>query len=98
MFKTTLAAAAVLSATLAAPAFAHTPGEVHHQLRHRGYYNINFIVAHPPQYQVNACRDGGRFHLHINFYGDVTERSYIGRCHRYDADYGRRYEGYRRYY
>ena len=80
------------------PVSAHEPSQVRYELGQRGYYDIQFIVAEPPQFQVNACRDGERFHLHVDFYGHVTERSRVGRCrghwgfNRRDAE-----DRYRRY-
>lgn len=63
----------------ASVASAHDAREVRSDLRDRGYYQIQFIEDEAP-FQVNACRDGERFHLHINWYGHVTERSPLGPC------------------
>src|SRR6478672_11121192 len=102
------AAVFCLVAFAAGPASAHDAGQVRYELQARGYYNIRFLVPEPP-FQVNACRDGVRFHLHVDYYGRVTERVGVGACHAwsrapYDADYRwtRRYRdygdyGYRRY-
>ena len=93
----TLSALSLLVGLTARPAGAHEANQVQHELRQQGYYNIQFIVAEPP-FQANACRDGERFHLHVDFYGRVTERSSVGRCrghwgfNRRDAD-----DRYRRY-
>lgn len=73
-----LSALALLSAAL--PVAAHEADQVRQELRHRGYYDIQFVVAEPPQFQVNACLEGQRFHLHVDFYGQVTERSSGGPC------------------
>ena len=98
--RNALAAVSALSfLTLTAlPASAHEASQVRYELGQRGYYDIQFIVAEPPQFQVNACRHGERFHLHVDFYGHVTERSRVGRCrghwgfNRRDAE-----DRYRRY-
>ena len=98
--RNALAAVSALSfLTLTAlPVSAHEPSQVRYELGQRGYYDIQFIVAEPPQFQVNACRDGERFHLYVDFYGHVTERSPVGRCrghlgfNRRDAE-----DRYRRY-
>ena len=108
-----LCAAGALSllALMTGPASAHDAYQVRHELQERGYYGIRFLVAEPPRFQVNACRGGERFHLHVNFYGRVTERDAIGPCRphgwssrrddddyrwrRRDRDYGQ--YGYRRY-
>jgi hypothetical protein len=39
--------------------------------------------------QINACKDGNRWHLHANYYGDITHRRWIGPCFGYR--YGHRY-------
>jgi hypothetical protein len=107
MLKLSCAATAGCIAVFAAgPASAHDAGQVHYELQARGYYNIRFLVPEPP-FQVNACRDGVRFHLHVDYYGRIRERADIGPCHNwsrapYDDGYGwrRRYYGdygYRRY-
>jgi len=72
--------AAVLASATAAD--AHTAQEVRYLLRDRGFYNIDFLDTNPRHYQVNACRQGERFHVHVNFYGEVTEQAPIGPCHR----------------
>ena len=45
----------------------------------RGYYSIWFLVPEAP-FQVNACRGDTRFHLHVDWYGRITERVAIGPC------------------
>ena len=57
----------------ALPVSAHEASQVHSDLRQRGYYDVQFVVAEPP-FQVEACLEGQRFHLHVDFYGRVTER------------------------
>jgi hypothetical protein len=54
--------AALSSATAAS---AHDASQVRYELCERGYYQIRFIEDEAP-FQVNACRGGERFHLHIN--------------------------------
>ena len=112
MSKTLCAISALTVLTFAAgPASAHDAYQVRNELQQRGYYSIRFLQAEPRHFQVNACRGGERFHLHVNFYGRVTERNAIGPCHRHwwswrrdDGDYrwqrrNREYGeyGYRRY-
>ncbi len=62
------------------PAAAHEADQVRHELRLRGFYDIRFLVAEAPDFQANACRDGERFHLHMDYYGRITERAPIGPC------------------
>ena len=77
------AGALSLAALVTTPASAHDASDVGRQLRDRGYYNIEFLVTNPPHFQVNACQRGERFHMHVDSYGAVTERSTIGPCHRH---------------
>ena len=101
MLKALCAAAALCIMGFAtSPASAHDADEVRYELHQRGYYNIRFLVPEPP-FQVNACRDGVRFHLHVDYYGRVTERVGLGPCHTWSrAPYDdgnasrRRYRGY----
>ena len=80
MLKAACSAAALsLAALVTNPASAHDASEVGRELRSRGFYEIEFLVAAPPHFQVNACRAGERFHLHVNYYGTVTERSGMSR-------------------
>lgn len=85
MMKMSLTAGALVATMLASvtAANAHTPQEVRHMLQQRGYYQIHFVDTNPRHYQVNACNDGRRFHFHVNFYGEVTERDSVGRCRRF---------------
>lgn len=72
-----VAAATFVTATAAS---AHTPNEIVDILQERGYSRIEFTDARPPNYMANACRDGVRYHFHVSFYGDVTERREVGSC------------------
>jgi hypothetical protein len=72
---------AVATVGLSNAASAHDARQVRDELRDRGYYQIQFIVDEAP-FQVNACRGDERYHLHVDWYGHVTERSAIGECHR----------------
>lgn len=82
-------AAATLSSITAAS--AHTPNEIVDILQEHGYSRIEFTDASPPNYMANACRNGVRYHFHVSFYGDVTERSEVGSCGR-GRHYGHRAE------
>ena len=109
MLKGLCAGTALCALGLAtSPASAHDTDQLRHELHERGYTNIRLLVPEPP-FQVNACRDGVRFHLHVDYYGRITERVGLGPCHTwsrgpYDGDYASRrryrddgYYGYRRY-
>ena len=69
--------ALVVSATGAS---AHSPHEVRHLLEDHGYSKIDFIETSPPIYMANACKEGIRYHFHVNTYGEVTERRAVGEC------------------
>ena len=86
--------AAAFSILAIAPASAHTPQKVRYMLQERGYYKINFTDRILPVFQLDACRRGKRFHLHVNFYGDVTRRDRIGWCDSRRQS-RRSYRGYR---
>ena len=73
-------AAIVATVTLSQAAFAHSPHDVQHMLQDRGYSQLEFTSTNPSNYMVDACRAGRRYHVHVNYYGEVTERSDIGRC------------------
>ena len=72
-----LAISAIGGATVAS---AHDVSQAQHELRDRGYTKIQFLVDEAP-FQVNACQAGTRYHLHMNYYGRITERTPIGECH-----------------
>ena len=97
MMKTATFAGAVAAATLitATAASAHTPNEIVDILQERGYSRIEFTDASPPNYMANACRSGVRYHFHVSFYGDVTERREVGSCGG-GRHYGQRAERYER--
>lgn len=72
-----IAAAALASATAAN---AHSAGDVEEILQDHGYSRIQFTDPNPPNYMVNACKDGTRYHFHVDTRGEVTERREIGSC------------------
>lgn len=82
MMKTATFAGALAAATMitATAASAHTPDEIVDILQERGYSRIEFTDASPPNYMASACRNGVRYHFHVSFYGDVSERREVGSC------------------
>ena len=72
---------------------AHSVYEAEDSLHRRGYYDVRLERASLP-YSFNACKRGVRYHIHVNYYGDLVQVDPIGRCG--DDDYG--YYGRRRYY
>ena len=98
MLKSVLAFGTIAFVTVggAASASAHDAPQVRHELRERGYYRIQFLVNRAP-FQVNACRYGDRYHLHVDWYGRVTERVRIGECQGqgWPRNWRRPFRGYR---
>ena len=89
----------------------HSLDEAQDNLSNRGFYNIRVERATLP-YSFVACKRGTRYHLHVNYYGQVEQTDEIGPCREYgnnddDGDYrprqtnrhhfGNRY-GYNRYW
>jgi len=72
----------------------HDAGQVVYELRAKGYHQIRVVDPYLPKIQVDACKDGNRWHLHANYYGDITHREWVGPCH----GYGYRYRSWRRGY
>jgi len=90
----------------------HSVDDAEDSLHRRGYYDVRLERSSLP-YSFNACKRGTRYHIHVNYYGDLVQVDPIGRCgdngygyydHRptyNDGYYGRSYERYRyrpRYY
>lgn len=74
----------------------HDAGQVVYELRAKGYHQIRVVDPYLPKIQVDACKDGNRWHLHANYYGDITHREWVGPC--YGDRYGSRYRPWRRGY
>ena len=77
----------------------HSLGQAKHTLRDLGYYDIEVERASLP-YSFQACKRGLRYHVHVNYYGDLVQVDELGRCRGYgdDDDYSyrrrSRYQGY----
>jgi hypothetical protein len=82
MTKITTFAGAIAAVTLltATAASAHSADQVEQILENHGYSRIDFVDATPPNYMANACKNGVRYHFHVNYYGEVTERREVGSC------------------
>jgi hypothetical protein len=81
----------------------HSVYEAEETLNRRGFYDIRLERANLP-YSFNACKRGVRYHIHVNYYGDLVQVDPLGRCdgdgydRRRDYDYGYdRRRGYDRY-
>jgi len=68
----------------------HSLYKAEHTLRDLGYYDIQVERASLP-YSFHACKRGVRYHIHVNYYGDLAQVDELGRC----RDYGDEASGYR---
>jgi len=71
----------------------HSVFDAEEALYRRGYYDVRLERASIP-YSFNACKRGVRYHIHVDYYGDLVQVDPIGYCG--NADYG--YSGRRTYY
>ena len=62
-----------------APVFAHGVKRVRRELTEQGYNHLEFQRTKPP-FKLDACLDKERYHLHVDFYGKITEKTVIGSC------------------
>jgi hypothetical protein len=72
---------------------AHSVDEAEERLQRRGYYDIRLERASLP-YSFSACKRGVRYHIHINYYGDLVQVDSVGSCDGYGYDRRRYYDGY----
>ena len=63
----------------AAPAYAHGVERVRRELTEQGFEQLEFQRTRPP-FKLDACRDGQRYHLHVDYYGKLTEQTLVGPC------------------
>jgi hypothetical protein len=71
----------------------HSVYEAEESLHRRGYYDVRLERASLP-YSFNACKRGVRYHIHVDYYGDLVQVDPIGSC----GGNGYRYYGRRPYY
>jgi hypothetical protein len=71
----------------------HSVYEAEETLERRGYYDVRLERASLP-YSFNACKRGVRYHIHVNWYGDLVQVDPIGPC----GGNGYGYYGRRPYY
>ena len=74
----------------------HSLYEAKHSLRDLGYYDIEVERASLP-YSFRACKRGVRYHIHINYYGDLVQVDEVGPCREYGYGSGHRRDRYPRY-
>ena len=76
----------------------HSLHQAEHKLHRLGYYDIAVERASLP-YSFHACKRGVRYHIHVDYYGDLVQVDELGRCREFnDDDYSYRrpphYRGY----
>jgi hypothetical protein len=71
----------------------HSVYEAEETLYRRGYYDVRLERASLP-YSFNACKRGVRYHIHVDYYGDLVQVDALGPC----GGNGYEYYGRRPYY
>ena len=81
MWRTNIGAAVGLTtlALGASTAHAHSLYEAKDTLYGLGYYDVRVGRASLP-YSFNACKRGVRYHIHVNWYGDLVQVDELGAC------------------
>ena len=104
-----LAGVLTLAVAGASSAQAHSAYEARDVLRNHGFYDIRDQRTGSLPYSFIACKQGARYHLHVNYYGEVEQADEIGQCRDHEAQdeyrrphhnrhYGNGYgNGYRRW-
>ena len=75
----------------------HSLYEAKHTLYGLGYYDVRVERASLP-YSFTACKRGERYHIHVDYYGDLVQVDEVGPCREYDDngdDHGYRNRRYR---
>ncbi len=75
----------------AGTASAHSVYEAEQTLYQHGYSDIRVERASLP-YSFNACKRGVRYHIHVDYYGDLVEVDAMGPCYGYGNGNGSEYE------
>jgi len=74
----------------AGTASAHSVSEAEQTLYQHGYSDIRLERASLP-YSFNACKRGVRYHIHVDYYGDLVEVDAMGACYGSGNGYGNGY-------
>ena len=64
----------------------HSLYEAKQKLYGLGYYDVRVERASLP-YSFTACKRGARYHIHVDYYGDLVQVDEVGRCREYDNGY-----------
>src|SRR5262249_10778601 len=67
----------------------HSVYEAEESLHRRGYYDVRLERANLP-YSFSACKRGVRYHVHVDYYGDLVQVDPIGSSGDNGYGYGRR--------
>lgn len=70
----------------------HSLREAKQRLYGLGYYDVHVERTSLP-YSFTACKRGARYHIHVDYYGDLVQVDEAGACRRYDDDYDDDYRG-----
>jgi hypothetical protein len=68
----------------------HSVDQAEDTLYRRGYYDVRLERPTLP-YSFSACKRGVRYHVHVDYYGDLVQVDPIGRC--YEGGYRPGYYG-----
>jgi hypothetical protein len=67
----------------------HSVYQAEATLHRRGYYDVRLERPTLP-YSFSACKRGVRYHIHVDYYGDLTQVDPHGPCNAYrHGEYGR---------
>ena len=91
-----LAGALALLVSGTSLASAHSGYEARDKLSALGYHDIRTERINSLPYSFTGCKHGTRYHIHVDYYGELTDVDEVGRCDGYDRG-ETRYEEPRRY-
>src|SRR5262245_33338686 len=80
----------------AGSASAHSVSEAIQTLYEHGYRDVRVERASLP-YSLNGCKRGVRYHVHVDYYGDLVQVDEHGPCYGNGSAYGSEYEDRGRY-
>jgi hypothetical protein len=75
----------------------HSVYQAEATLHRRGYYDVRLERPTLP-YSFSACKRGVRYHIHVDYYGDLTQVDAQGPCNGYVDGYNGRRAYYARPY
>ena len=66
---------------------AHSAYEARDVLRNHGFYDIQDQRTDSLPYSFIACKRGARYHIHVNYYGELEQVDEVGRCQDRESQY-----------